>query len=130
MSKFKAKMGPKGKRQAVGPTPIQLPGTGTVEIFLDPIDAQGNDVPVTNPANHQGTLTADNTAAFVITPGVDSLHWSAVVPQGTPPSTHVMLSATDHAVDGSFPDLAASQEIITPAAPLPADLKINITFGP
>lgn len=130
MAQFKCKLGPKGAKKAVGPTPIQIPGTGSIDIVLQPIDAQGNDVPVTDPANHQTTLTADNATAFKITAGSDTLHYTAVVPKGTLGSTKVMLSATDHAADGSFPDLAASQEVITPPTPPPADLKINITFGP
>jgi len=131
MADFHCKMGPKtGAKKLVAPTPIQLKVPGPINIFLDPIDAQGNDVPVTNPANHQGTLTVDNPAAFVVSPGADTLHFTAVVPKGTPPSTSITLSATDHAADGSFPDLAAQQVVITPAAPLPSDLKINISFGP
>ncbi len=124
------KMKPKsGQPESVG-TPIQLVAPGPITLILDPIDADGDDVPVMDPANHQGTLTVDNTAAFVITPGPDSLHYSAVVPKGTPPSTTVTLTGTDHAVDGSFPDLSATQVLITPVAPLPADLKIVVSIGP
>lgn len=127
---FRVQMAPKrsAKPKAVG-TPIQLTGSGPVSIFLDPVDATGKDVPVTDPTKHAGSLVASPAAAFSITTGADTLHYTAVIPQATPPSTTITLTGKDHSADDSFPDLEATQALITPAAPLPADLVIKVTIG-
>jgi hypothetical protein len=126
------KMGPATKvKKAAGP-PFQIPpGTTSLNIVLDPIDAQGNDVPITPASlpNLAGTLTDDLTPTGIAA-GPDSLHYTETIPAGTPPSTQITLKGGLHANDSSFPDLSATDVLITPPAALPADLKILVQIGP
>lgn len=125
------KMGPaKGSPKKLAGAPFHIPpGTTALVIILDPIDATGADVTPT--PDMVGTLTDSLTPTGVVA-GADTFHYTETIPAGTPASTQITLTGglTSNLTPPAFQPLSATDVLITPPVPLPADLKITVSIGP
>jgi len=97
-------------------------------ITLQPKDANGNPVPLTSADTVTGGVTSDN-AAFAISAGVDTTHFTATIAANTSQGTVANLAATlKGTIQGAAADLTASVKVTIdiPPSPVAVDLDIII----